>query len=971
MNIEKSFATLKKRSPIVIVISFFLVIAIMVVGHQFLTIAEENIFLEFNKRQLVMAKAAASGIEMYFETLATALRTTGHMPEIKGFEEGATRRILAFEFSELKQLGINDISVMDAGGIIRYTVVAPQLENKDFSWRKYYQEAKKMNPDDSYIIQQIEFKGVDVGKMGVLVAVPMYTLSDNNDDGTISPIFSGLILCTLKLDTLTQRFISPLKSSEHGHAFLLDEGFKALWMPDHSLVGKSLLEETKNFPSFQLILNKMTRGGQETSEFSYKRFDEIKGQFTHQKQKNLVAHVPVHLGNAIWTLGVWAPKENANALIHSIYIKQQFLLFIIIIIILLGAAYILLILFRYNRILEDEVNIKTNDIQSSHERLLTVLDKLDAMVHVADLKTHKLLFTNKYYRNLFGDVLGQPCWKVMQKGQTQACDFCPNHELLTKEGIPGDVNTWEFQNTITKKWYFINDRAISWVDGSYVRLQVATDITERKHAEDELKNVNQKMETFCHILKEISVQQTLEGVGILLIKELQTLLNSEFMRMYIFGSDRNTIFILSNKGSETITDPALTQDASHILKDLDGITAMPKSPFLPPFIPEDFPKDRQTIIPIKNVSRFKGAFVIACSKNWKCDQRNLEMASLILDQASGTIKRALLHKEEVLYLQNRIETTSEFRGIIGKDPKMQVIYKLIEDIAPTDATVIIQGESGTGKELVARAIHRQSQRKEKPFVVINCSAYPDTLLESELFGHEKGSFTGATRQKSGRFEQAHGGTVFLDEIGEVAPSAQIRLLRVLQTRKFERLGGEQTIEVDARILAATNRDLLKEVKKGNFREDLFYRLNVIPIQLPALKVRRNDIPLLVRHFQHKFTSEMDETSKGLSSEAMRRLLDYHWPGNVRELENSIEHAVVLAKGNRIETSHLPSGLNNVNVQAMSGAHSTILENEKRMLLDALEECDWNKKQAAQRLGISRSSLYSKLKKFNITKPTIL
>ncbi len=970
MTLEKSFAVLKKRSPVVIIISFFLVIAILVAGHQFLTIAEENIFFEFNKRQLVMAKGAVRGIEMYFETLATALKTVGHMPEIKRFDEVATRRALAFEFSELKQLGVNDIGVMDANGIIRYTVVAPQLENKDFSWRKYYQEAKKIDPDDTYIIQQIEFKGVDVGRMGVLLAVPMFTLSDNNDHASITPTFSGVILCTLKLDTLTQRFVSPLKSSEHGHAFLLDEGLNTLWMPDSSLIGKSLLEETEGFPSFQSLLNKLKRGERGTTEFSYNHFDDLSGRFTDNIQENLIAHVPVHLGQEIWALGVWAPMDDAKAPIRSIYVKQQFLFFTIIFVILLGSAYILHILFRYNRRLEKEVNIKTGDIQSSHERLLTVLDKLDAMVHVADLKTHKLLFTNKYHRNLFGDVLGQPCWKVMQKDQSGPCDFCPNHELLTKDGIPGDVNTWEFQNTITKKWYFINDRAISWVDGSYVRLQVAADITERKLAEEELKNVNQKMETFCHILKEISVQQTLEGVGSLLIKELQAILNSEYMRMYIFGSDRNTIFMLSNKGSETVTDPSLIQDASRILKDLNGITTMPNDPFLPPLIPDDFPKDRQTIISIKNNSRFKGAFLIACSKDCLCDKKNLEMASLILDQASGTIKRALLHEEEVLDLQNRIETTSEFRGIIGKDPKMQVIYKLIEDIAPTDATVLIQGESGTGKELVARAIHQQSQRKGKPFVVINCSAYPDTLLESELFGHEKGAFTGATRQKSGRFEQAHGGTVFLDEIGEVAPSAQIRLLRVLQTRKFERLGGEQTIEVDVRILAATNRDLLKEVKGGNFREDLFYRLNVIPIHLPTLRTRRNDIPLLVRHFQHKFTSEMDEISKGLSSEAMRWLLDYHWPGNVRELENSIEHAVVLAKGSRIETTHLPSGLNNATVQMMSGAHGTILENEKRLLLDALEECDWNKKQAAQRLGISRSSLYSKLKKFSITRPTL-
>ena len=203
-------------------------------------------------------------------------------------------------------------------------------------------------------------------------------------------------------------------------------------------------------------------------------------------------------------------------------------------------------------------------------------------------------------------------------------------------------------------------------------------------------------------------------------------------------------------------------------------------------------------------------------------------------------------------LQRRLDASSEFRGIIGKHPTMRSLFKLVEDIAYTDSTVLIQGESGTGKELFARAIHESSERKDKPFVVINCSAYPDTLLESELFGHEKGAFTGAIRQRAGRFEQADGGTVFLDEIGEIPPPAQIKLLRVLQTQSFERVGGERTLKVNVRILAATNKDLSKEVQNGKFREDLFYRLNVIPISLPPLRERNNDIPLLANHFLRHF-----------------------------------------------------------------------------------------------------------------------
>ena len=303
---------------------------------------------------------------------------------------------------------------------------------------------------------------------------------------------------------------------------------------------------------------------------------------------------------------------------------------------------------------------------------------------------------------------------------------------------------------------------------------------------------------------------------------------------------------------------------------------------------------------------------------------------------------------------------------------MQIIFKLIQDIAPTDATVLIQGESGTGKELVARAVHNQSLRKDAPFIVINCSAYPTTLLESEIFGHERGAFTGALRQKNGRFEQADGGTVFLDEIGEIQLSAQIKLLRVIQTQKFERLGGEKTLGVNVRIIAATNKDLLEEVKRGNFREDLFYRLNVIPIQMPPLRNRRNDIPMLARHFLRHFAVEQGKEVQDFSSEAMRMLLDYSWPGNVRELENSIEHALVLAKGEHIEATDLPLALQTAQKSPRSKTRSsrTILDTEKKLLQETLEECGWNKKLTAQHLGISRSTLYSKLKKYRISIPTI-
>ncbi len=966
MNPKNSLNAFSLWPGVIAIVALILVVVILVVGNQSFKASEETTLTEFNHRQLVMAKEATGGIELYFETLTRAMKAIGRSPGVTRFDEPTIRRILAFELQELGWLGVNDIGVMDAKGVVRYNAVAHQLEGVDFSWRSYFQEAKKLTSDNTYIVEFIEFKGVEAGQRGIIIAVPMFgPISEN---GYLADEFEGLVLCTLKLDVLTQKFVAPIKSSDGGHAFLIENGHDVLWSPDATLFGKNLFNEVAGFPSLQHILKSMIRGKSGTGEFSYYKFDESESRFTDDKEKKLIAYVPVRLGEELWSLGVWAPKKDARKLIRSVYVKQLFLVSLIILATIIGATFTVAMAYRYNKSLEMEVEEKTREFKESHQRLLTVLDSMEAAVYVADIKSYEILFVNRYLNNLFGHVVGKICWQTLQTGQSGPCDFCTNDKLIAADGSPTGVYAREFQNSITSKWYKIHDRAIRWVDGRMVRLEIAVDITDRKQVENELRRAHHEMGTFCRIIKKIGVQQTLDGVGSFLMKELNNILDKHDMLIFVFSDDREILFKLTEKETKVIKDPAIVHTTATKLADLNGITISPKEIFKSPLVPDDFPsKGRQTIIPFQLQGQTDGALVIACEPDCRCQEKELDLVALILEQASGAIKRAALHEQEIRTLQSRIKSTAEYSGIIGKDPKMQVIYKLIDDIAPTDATVLIEGESGTGKELVAHAIHRRSLRKNQPFVVINCSAYPATLLESELFGHEKGAFTGAIRQKSGRFEQAHGGTVFLDEIGEIAPSAQIKLLRVLQSQSFERLGGEKTLSVDVRILAATNKDLLKEVKNGNFREDLFYRLKVIPIHLPPLRERRNDIPLLTRHFERKFASEQGEKIQDFSSEVMRCLLDYTWPGNVRELENSIEHAVVLSKGSHIEVSHLPSGLCQVQSQAQVISERTILENEKRLLSEVLEECDWNKSQAAMRLGISRSTLYDKIKKYQVSK----
>ncbi len=329
--------------------------------------------------------------------------------------------------------------------------------------------------------------------------------------------------------------------------------------------------------------------------------------------------------------------------------------------------------------------------------------------------------------------------------------------------------------------------------------------------------------------------------------------------------------------------------------------------------------------------------------------------------------RSLKHeRQENRRLSLTMDRTERLSNLLGRSPEMRKICDLILDISDSDSHVLILGESGTGKEVLANAIHQESRRSSGPFVVVNCAAYAETLLHSELFGHEKGSFTGAIRRKPGRFEQADGGTIFLDEIGEISLPTQVILLRVIQERKFERVGGEETLTTDARVIAATNRDLKKAMTDGTFREDLYWRLNVISIELPPLRERKEDIPQLVSNLIDKYNEILEKDIRSVSNDAMDLIFSHHWPGNVRELENVIERSMVLAKGDVIGPDILPLELKESEAHREGAESASDLKRLERDHVKAvLEKCGWNKYKAAQMMGISRSTLYSKIKRFGL------
>jgi len=340
---------------------------------------------------------------------------------------------------------------------------------------------------------------------------------------------------------------------------------------------------------------------------------------------------------------------------------------------------------------------------------------------------------------------------------------------------------------------------------------------------------------------------------------------------------------------------------------------------------------------------------------------NLKELELVLER----VLRSRKAETENRQLREQLDSKFGMENIVGSSPKMQAVFDTVRQVAGSRATVLIQGESGTGKELVARAIHQLSSRKNASFVPVHCAALSSTLLESELFGHEKGAFTGAAERRKGRFELADGGSLFLDEIGEIDASVQVKILRALEERTFERVGGQETVEVDTRLIAATNRDLKKMVADGDFREDLYYRLYVVAITLPPLRERVGDIPILLKHFMDEFNAENGRDIEGFTPEARDLLAAYEWPGNVRELRNVVEQVVVLSRGKRIGARDLPAHIRETDIEegSLFIGTGTLEEMEKQAIQQALKASGGNRTRAAEQLGISRRTLHRKIAEY--------
>ncbi len=461
------------------------------------------------------------------------------------------------------------------------------------------------------------------------------------------------------------------------------------------------------------------------------------------------------------------------------------------------------------------------------------------------------------------------------------------------------------------------------------------------------------------------------------------------------GMERGTITLLNRKTGELSIEAAYGLSETEMQKGRykvgEGITGKVVESGQPKIIPniENEPgfldktgarRNRKTsfiCVPIKSGNEVIGTFSVdrphqEAEMDLDDDVRLLTIVSSMIARAVKLRQRSEEEKLKLLEENSRLqqELRDKFQpdNMVGNSPAMQEVFDLISQVSASEATVLIRGESGTGKELVANAIHYNSLRAEKPFIKVNCAALPESVIESELFGHEKGAFTGAMNTRKGRFEMADGGTIFLDEIGELSPMTQVKLLRVLQEREIERVGGSETIKVNVRVIAATNRNLEEEILQNTFREDLYYRLNVFPIHIPPLRERKTDLMLLADFFTEKYSKKNRKHIKRISSSAIDLIMSYHWPGNVRELENCIERAALLSTDQVIHAYHLPPSLQSAE-SSNTGFHATLQEAvdnlEKELISEALKSNRGNMAKAARRLGITERIMGLRVKKYDI------
>jgi PAS domain S-box-containing protein len=632
-----------------------------------------------------------------------------------------------------------------------------------------------------------------------------------------------------------------------------------------------------------------------------------------------------------------------------------------------------------------------SELRSAKEFSDKIINNITDNLIVVDPRTHNIVQANTSFLGRTGhgleDVIHKTCHEIMLGRKTPCWEDgirCPVREAAEGKRPSQCDKVYHNAQGLERMLDIHTYPLIGGTGEVELVIRMERDVTEKRKMEEalafrsrELEKTQRQLETLFEVSRRVGAESSLYGLVHLLRDFAEGIFPDSDPMFLLLETGANRFLFREESHHDPIHPLQRLQwrpDGERIVTELARYLRTIRDPRVQTFgegeelnplirrITEGYQSGFG--LPILVRRECIGYFLLGSKRKTIYSPEDLRFFQALFAQIAGHIRNLILHEAEIGRFRGEPEETVSRGGIIGQGKKIREIYDRIDLVATSDATVLITGENGTGKELVARAIHQQNVRRRGPFVVANCSAYSPSLLESELFGHEKGAFTGAIRQKKGRIERAQDGTLFLDEIGDISLATQVLLLRFLQDHCFERVGGEETIEVDVRVLAATNRDLRREVEEGRFRDDLYYRLNVFSINLPPLRERKEDIPILSRHFLARFSAKEAKAIPRISADAMQALMEYQWPGNVRQLENALSYAVILCQGEEIAAGHLPPFL-----QESSGDPSgtSLGDMERRMILRALEESSWNKHEAARRLQVSRSTLYSKIRRYGLEK----
>jgi len=616
-------------------------------------------------------------------------------------------------------------------------------------------------------------------------------------------------------------------------------------------------------------------------------------------------------------------------------------------------------------------------VQEKERFLKTVFDAIQDGISVLDCDFN-VIMANLWMEKMFASqipLIGKKCYSVYWKRESP-CPRCSSLPTLATGEAHSQVIPYPSEENPTR-WIDVSAFPIKNPGGRVVGIiEYVKDVTKQKEAEKELKKRHNELEAINSVLLRLTKEDNLNGMCHVL-QDIMEDFYPEFDAM-IFpltpGRD-GFYFPRPDKGEvrETCYDRAerkiMDLRLEHDL--LEFLTKERITPACSGRKQVDYTTIIQELaagfrtwmaVPIELDEGCFGLFMLGSPSVDMDVEGDLIFVETLIRQISGVIRYQISKEVREEAFRKQLTGPDKFMGIVGRSRPMQEVYRMIQAVADSASTVLITGESGTGKELVARTIHRAGKYKDAPFICAHCSSFVPTLVHSEIFGHEKGAFTGATSRKLGRLERAQGGILFLDEVADLPLETQVLLLRFLQDKSFERVGGERPVEVNVRVIAVTNKDIEKEMKAGRLREDFYYRLNVIPIKLPPLRERITDLPLLANHFLRTYCLIEGKEITGFDTEAMKLMIDYDWPGNVRELQNTVARCLVLTSGNRIGVEVLPDRIRSA---AGTPKEFALAKNERNLIASVMRECDWNKHKAARLLDISRGTLYSKLKKYDI------